>query len=162
MIHWSCPALLLAFMVSLPVRASELPLRAFERVAIAPMKTSIYVGTVSLTLPALARTNGVYDADYAATVFPFFFYNEQGRLSVELSDDMLRTLERGEPVEFTGRAVRDNGETRRIEGKATPENPAGGKLKVRVFYSKRIELIFNTSYRFPDAQASRAAASDSL
>ena len=33
-------------------------------------------------------------------------------------------------------------------GIATPADARSGKIKVRVFVSKRIELIFNTSYRF--------------
>ena len=127
---------------------ADAPLSRYEQVAVEPARTSIYIGTVSLTIPALARKDGVYESRYSATVFPFFFYNEQGRLSIEISDEMLRRVERGESVEFKGRGVRDDGAERRIEGKATPVDAAGGKLKVRVFYSKRIELIFNTTYRF--------------
>ncbi len=132
------------------LRAAELPLGRFDRVEVAPAKTSIYVGTVSLTTSAFTRTKGVYDADYVAKVFPVFFYNEKGRLSIELSDAMLRQLERGEAIEFKGRAVRGDGAERHVEGKATPVDTTSGKLKVRVFYSKRIELIFNTTYRFPE------------
>ena len=118
------------------------------RTAIPPARTTIYVGTVTLTTPDFIRKNGVYESAYQAKVFPFFFSNEQGRMYVEISDEMLRTLEHGEPVDFKGRAVRDDGVERRLEGTATPADPMGGKLKVRVFVSKRIELIFNTTYRF--------------
>jgi hypothetical protein len=127
---------------------AEMPISRYDQVAVAPAKTSIYVGTVALTMPTLGRQNGVYEASYSARVFPFFFYNEQGRLAIEISDDLLRRLERGEPVEFKGRGVRDDGAERRVEGKATPSDAVSGKLKVRVFYSKRVELIFNTTYRF--------------
>ena len=96
------------------------------------------------------RKHAVYETTYVARVFPFFFYNEQGRLWIEISDDMLRQLERGEAIEFKGRGVRDDGVERRVEGKATPADALGGRLKVRVFYSKRIELIFNTTYRFAE------------
>ena len=58
------------------------------------------------------------------------------------------------------RAVREDGAERRVEGKATPINRAAGKIKVRVFYSKRIELIFNTTYRFPDVPMLRAAEAE--
>jgi hypothetical protein len=44
--------------------------------------------------------------------------------------------------------VRSDGVERRVEGKATPVDATSGKIKVRVFVSKRIELIFNTTYRF--------------
>lgn len=131
--------------------AAEAPLSTFDRVTIEPTKTSIYIGTVSMTMPPYVRKNGTYESSYAAKVFPYFFSNEKGTLAITLADESLRKLERGEPVEFSGRAVNTDGEERRIEGKATPDGTAGGlrgKIKVRVFVSKRIELIFNTSYRF--------------
>ena len=105
-----------------------------------------------MTMPAFVRVNGGFEAAYTAKVFPFFFYNEAGRLRVEISDASLRQLERGEAIDFKGRAVREDGAERRVEGRATPANGTSGKIKVRVFYSKRIELIFNTTYRFPDAK----------
>lgn len=130
---------------------AEAPLAAFDHVVIEPTKTSIYIGTVSMTMPTFVRKNGIYESGYVAKVFPYFFYNEKGTLAIAMSDESLRKLERGEPVEFSGRAVNTGGEERRVEGKATPDVGAGGlkgKIKVRVFVSKRIELIFNTSYRF--------------
>jgi hypothetical protein len=129
-------------------RAADVPLAGYARVEVAPTKTSIYLGSVSMTMPAFVRSAGAYESDYAAKVFPFFFYNETGRLRVEMSDAELRQLAAGEPVEFKGRAVRSDGAERRVEGKATPTDGVSGRLKVRVFYSKRIELIFNTTYRF--------------
>ena len=128
--------------------AADTAPRNYERVIVAPAKTSIYLGTVSMTMPAFVRINGGFEANYAAKVFPFFFYNEAGKLRVEISDESLRQLARGEVVEFKGRAVREDGAERRVEGKATPADATSGKIKVRVFYSKRIELIFNTTYRF--------------
>jgi hypothetical protein len=140
--------LLPVLLCALAARAAEAPPDRYERVDIEPTKTSIYLGSVTMTMPTFTRKSGVYAAAYAAKVFPYFFYNEKGRLFIEVSDGMLRGLERGEAVEFKGRAVRDDGVERRVEGKATPAGVTGGKLKVRVFVSKRIELIFNTSYRF--------------
>lgn len=143
------PVVLVLLLAPLVARATEpAPLGRFERVAVEPATTSIYLGTVSMTMPTLVRANGVYTAPYVAKVFPFFFYNESGRLAIEISDDALRQLERGEPIEFKGRGIRDDGAERRVEGKATPFDASSGKIKVRVFYSKRIELIFNTTYRF--------------
>ncbi len=142
------PVLLGLFAMALAARGAELPLSRLDRVDIAPTKTSVYVGTVTMTMPTFVRKNGVYQAPYSARVFPFFFYNEKGRLLVEISDDTLRKLERGEAIEFKGRGVRDDGVERRVEGKATPVDATSGKIKVRVFVSKRLELIFNTTYRF--------------
>jgi hypothetical protein len=129
-------------------RGAEPALSRYDRVDVATTKTSVYIGSVTMTMPTFVRKEGVYEATYAAKVFPFFFYNEKGRLFIDVSDDALRRLERGEAMEFTGRGVRDDGVERRVEGKATPADAAGGKIKVRVFVSKRIELIFNTTYRF--------------
>lgn len=143
-------ALGLGRLASAAAGGGPLSLEHFDRVEVAPARTSIYVGSVSMTMPAFVRRNGVFETTYVAKVFPYFFYNEDGRLSIEFSDEMLRALERGEPVEFRGRAERSDGAPRRIEGKATPLDAASGKLKVRVFYSKRIELIFNTTYRFAE------------
>lgn len=118
------------------------------RVTVEPTWTSIYLGTVSLKVPDFTRHGATYESPYAAKVIPFFFYNEKGRLSVDLDDAALARLARGETVEFKGRAVSAGGEERRVEGKATPADAVTGKLKVRVAVSAKIELIFNTTYRF--------------
>jgi len=121
----------------------------YARVDVAPTKTSIYIGTVSMALPAFSRRDERYESTYVAKVFPYFFYNEQGTLAIDLPDSALRRLAAGEPVEFSGRAFNTAREERRVEGKATPTDARSGKLKVRVFVTKRIELIFNTTYVFP-------------
>lgn len=101
-----------------------------------------------MTLPTLVREGGTYVAPYAAEVFPFFFYNEEGVLRVDVTDAQLEQLARGETIEFSGRGVRSDGVERRVAGKATPSDADTGRIKVRVLVSKRIELIFNTTYRF--------------
>ena len=120
----------------------------YRRVEVAPTKTSIYVGTVSLTLPPLERRKDGYTTTYEAKVFPFFFYNETGRLWIEFSDEQLRRLERGERVSFQGHAQRADGSEHRVEGSVTPADVMSGKVKVRVFATMSVELIFNTTYRF--------------
>lgn len=120
----------------------------YAAVAIAPGKTSIYIGSVTLTTPSLPHRGETYAGTYAAKVFPYFFYNEEGTLSIDVTDDMLRALARGETVDFTGTGLSSDGEPRRIEGKATPADATTGKIKVRIFVSKKIQLIFNTTYRF--------------
>jgi hypothetical protein len=144
----ACGALLCASLNA----GAETPLASYGRVAIAPTRTSIYLGSVAMTMPTFVRIDGGYEAPYVAKVFPFFFYNEAGRLRVEISDASLHRLEAGEAIEFGGRAFREDGAERRVEGKATPADAKSGKIKVRVFYSKRIELIFNTTYRFVDGK----------
>ena len=120
----------------------------YRRVEVTPTKTSIYIGTVSLSLPPLERRTNEYTTTYEAKVFPFFFYNETGRLWIECSDEQLRRLERGERVAFEGRAQRADGSEHRVEGSVTPADVMSGKVKVRVFATMSVELIFNTTYRF--------------
>jgi hypothetical protein len=127
----------------------ETPLDArYNKAAVEPVKTSIYVGYVKLTTPVFTRTPAGYVSDYDASVFPFFFWSEHGRMTIEANDDDLRRLARGETVQFKGHAENSDGEARQVEGRAVPEDATRGKLKVRVFVSKRIQLIFNTTYRF--------------
>ena len=120
----------------------------FKRVAVEPVTTSIYIGHVTLIAPVFVRNAGGYTANYEAKVFPFFFWNEHGQLTIEASDDDLQRLERGQTVEFHGHAENSDGEPRRVEGRAVPEDALHGKLKVRIFVSRRIQLVFNTTYRF--------------
>lgn len=137
-----------------PLPPDDAPLGGrYAQVMVEPTKTSIYIGSVTLTMPPFARQAGVYSTDYSAKVFPFFFYNEHGRLSIEFSDENLRQLRRGETVYFQGHASNSAGAARRIEGRAIPDgvNAGHGKIKVRVGVG-RIELIFNTVYHFTGAE----------
>ncbi len=111
-------------------------------------RTSIYVGTVSLTMPPLARDGLSFRGTYVTKVFPYFFYNESGRLTIDLPENAFVRLAAGETVHFTGDAQNTQGEPRRIEGRAVPASAHEGKIKVRVFVTPKIELIFNTAYRF--------------
>ena len=122
-------------------------LSRYDRVEIAPAKTSIFIGNVTLTLTPFARKHGLYHSDYHAKVFPYFFYNEKGWISIELPDESLRQLAQGQTIQFKGHGMSEDGDERLIEGRAVPADATTGKLKVRVFVSKRIQLIFNTTYR---------------
>ena len=136
----------------LTIGQAETSLARFQRVDIAPTKTSIYIGSVSMTMPTFQRHGITYASTYAAKVFPYFFESEKGELSIDITDADLARLERGEVVEFKGRGKNTDGDERRIEGRAVPTDARTGKIKVRVFVSKKIQLIFNTTYRFPDAK----------
>lgn len=122
-------------------------LQRYERVEIGKAKTSIFVGSVTMHLTPFLRKEGFYRANYAAKVFPYFFMNEQGWIAIELPDEKLHQLAKGETIQFNGRGMNDAGEERHIEGRAVPADASTGKIKVRVFVSKRIQLIFNTTYR---------------
>lgn len=148
-------ALALAGGIGRAAEAVEAPAKGYESVEVAASKTSIYLGYVSMTMPTFARKGDAFESTYVAKVVPFVFYNETGKLSVQFTDEMLRQLDRGEAVDFKGLAVREDGAERPVTGRATPAGTGtrAGKIKVRVAYSKKIELIFNTSYRFPEGPA---------
>ena len=137
---------------------NDVALTRYDRLEVASTKTSIYIGRVTMTMPTFVRSGGTYEAAYTAKVFPYFFYNERGRLTIDISDEQLRALDRGEPIEFKGRGISTDGAARHVEGKATPTSATEGKIKVRVFVSKRIELIFNTTYRLAGAWDETAPA----
>ncbi len=120
--------------------------RRYRTAAIATSKTSIYIGSVTLNVEPLVLSDGAYQSKYVATVFPYFFYNERGTLAIAMPAASLLRVSRSEPVEFTGRALSSDGEERRISGKATPSDATHGRIKVRIYVSKRIALIFNTTY----------------
>jgi hypothetical protein len=120
----------------------------YNEVTVEPTKTSIYVGSVSLKLPPFSRENGTYRTTYQAKVFPYFFHSENGTLAIHFSEEDLQRLAAGETIEFTGEAKNSDGEAREVTGRAQPFDPRSGKLKVRVRVTPKIELIFNTTYRF--------------
>lgn len=119
-----------------------------DRVEIAPTKTSIYIGSVAMTMPPFERRGDRYESTYHAKVRPYFFASEDGKLAITVTDEMLDRLTRGEAIEFEGEAYRLDGAKRGIAGRAIPTDATSGKIKVRVFITKKLELIFNTTYRF--------------
>jgi hypothetical protein len=123
------------------------PAPVYTRAEITPAKTSIYLGSVTLAVPTLTRNGAEFVSTYAATVFPFFFFNEAGKFHILLPDADLARLTSGQPVDFVGQALRDDGSGRLVEGRAVPRGPDGGDVKFRVYYTRHIVLVFNTTYR---------------
>jgi len=113
----------------LSVAASAATQDPHHTVEIAPAKTSIYIGSVTMTMPALHRSGGSYASSYAARVFPYFFYNERGKLTIDFSDEQITQLDRGERVDFKGQAKSESGELRRIEATRSRQTLAAGKSK---------------------------------
>jgi len=122
----------------------------YDKLAVETSSTSIYIGKVTLVLTPLVRQNGIYTAEYKAKVFPFFFMNEHGSFRLAVSDEDLARISRGETVEFQGHAQNNGQEERKITGRATPEDAKHGKIKVRIFVTEKIQLIFNTTYQVED------------
>jgi hypothetical protein len=145
--------LLLALAFTFVFGGAVLRAAPHDKVLVPPVKTSIYVGSVTLIATPLMRVGGGYEADYQAKVFPFFFMGERGRLRIEFSDEQLAQITRGERVAYVGSAQNTDGEPRRLEGQVEPRaaDAPDGKIKVRIFVSPKIQLIFNTTYRFDGA-----------
>jgi hypothetical protein len=135
-------------LLTLRVIAAEESLTRYNHVTVDPAKTSIYVGSVTMSFAPATRQAGVFESTYTAKVFPFFFMSESGTVSLDAPDEKLRKLAQGEPVDFSGRGTSTDGEPRRFEGRATPTDASSGKLKFHVYVSKRIDLIFNMTYHF--------------
>lgn len=138
---------------SLACGAPDPVLARFAAVDAAPVKTFIYVGTVTLAAGRFVHQPGGFTAPYTAKVFPYFFYSESGKMTIRVSDEDLRRIAAGQSIAFRGTAVRSDGLTRPLEGTATPTGPAGGQLKVKLHVTKRVVLPFATTYRLPAASA---------
>lgn len=126
----------------------------YDTVLIPKVKTSIYLGSVSLTLTPFVRdeATGIYAADYKATVVPFFMFNERGNLRVLFTAEQITRLERGERVDFAGDGKNHRNAARPITGHAQADAPGllTGKIKVRVFVTKKQALVFDTTYTFAE------------
>ena len=110
-----------------------------------------------MTMPPFVRKGVVYSSTYTAKVFPYFFYNEKGRIWIVVTDDDLRRASRGEAVDFKGHAMSDSGEERRVDGHAVPSGPLKGKIRVRVFVTRRIALNYDTVYELKGPAAPELA-----
>jgi hypothetical protein len=127
--------------------ATDPALARFAEVDATPVKTSIYIGTVTLLPGPFLRIPGQYTATYAAKVFPYFFADESGRMYIDVTDDMIRQIAAGQPIRFRGKAIRTDGAVRTVEGSATPTSANGGNLKVKIHVGKHLTLSFGTTYQ---------------
>jgi len=110
-----------------------------------------------MTMPPFVRKNTVYSSTYYAKVFPYFFWSEKGRIWIIVPDAELRRASLGQPVDFVGHALSDSGDERKVQGRAIPTGAYGGRIRVRVFISRRISLDYDTTYELKGA-ANPAAA----
>lgn len=144
-----------AFGVCLAVDGTEssaLP----DRVVVPEIKTSIYVGSVTLMMTDFVRDGDTYSADYAARVFPWLFWNESGAIALTVPAADIARLRAGEQIEFAGDAENHKGRPRPVTGRARPEGPDEGTIKVRI-NADGVELIFNGRYRFENREAATVA-----
>lgn len=109
------------------------------------MKTSIYIGSVTLAMVPFARDGNLLSSTYTARVFPWIFWNETGRIEIKVSDANLAKLQSGERCQFTGDAVNQKNKPRRVTGYVEPAGSDHGKIKVRIIVDD-VELVFNGDY----------------
>lgn len=126
------------------------PAVEWRTVAIEAMNTSIYIGRVTLTTSEFTRTGEQFTATYEARVWPWAFWNETGRITINLPSADIARLQRGERVEFTGEATNHRNKPRHVTGRADRTGEGTGKIKVRIGVDDT-ELIFNGTYRVPPA-----------
>jgi len=136
-------ALALVVAWATPARAEEPALPT--RVDVPVMKTSIYVGRVTLTTTAFVRAGDSWSATYDASVFPWAFWSEHGDISISLPEADLARLGQGETVNFTGDAKNHKGRPREVTGRAEPTDATTGRIKVRIRVDG-VELVFNGGY----------------
>lgn len=133
----------LGVVLSVSIRADETA--APTRVAVPAMKTSIYVGSVTLKTTTFERSSDSWSATYDARVFPWAFWSEHGEIAITLAEADLERLARGETVNFTGDAKNHKGKPRAVTGRAEPAGSKNGRIKVRIRVDD-VELVFNGHY----------------
>jgi hypothetical protein len=148
----------LVLLAAAPLRGADDPLARYAIVDIKPSVASLYIASVTMTMPPFTRKNTVFSSTYYARVFPYFFYSERGRIWIIVPEADLRRAARGQPVDFVGHALSDSGEERKVAGHAVPTGPTGGKIRVRVFVTRRISLNYDTTYELKGAAGPVAAA----
>jgi hypothetical protein len=129
-----------------PVLRGAAPALRNSTIIVTPAKTSIYIGRLTVSPGPFTWNGAGFEASLRIVLEPYGFHDE-AKVDIQVGDDELRQLERGEPVDFKGRVIRQNGQTRRLVGHAVPTGPAGGKLDIRVFMSSQITVSFATTYQ---------------
>lgn len=119
----------------------------WDAVRVPPIKTSIYVGSVTLTTDVFRRDGDVFHSTYEAKVWPWFFWSETGRITIRLPYAELEKLARGERVQFTGEAMNHKDKPRHVTGHADRGDDTSGRIKVRIGVDDT-EIIFNGTYQF--------------
>ena len=141
--------LLLTLQIAASLPAAEPAASGWDRVSVAPTKTSIYIGSVTLTTGVFERQGSTLSTTYAAKVFPWFFWSENGRITISLSDEELAHVAKGETAQFSGSGTNQKNKLRKVTGRAQPVDATSGKIKVRIM-ADGIELIFNSTYLLSD------------
>lgn len=145
-----CGLFLLGAVISASAGEGAAPTPA--RVVVGPMKTSIYIGSVTLIAADFVQEGDTFNSTYEAKVRPWFFWGESGKITIKLPASDLARLAAGQTVDFTGEATNHKNKPRTVTGRAQPADPLMGKIKVRIM-ADGIELVFNGTYRLTPGAA---------
>jgi hypothetical protein len=106
-------------------------------------------GTVTLTIGALQRTDGVYSGGYKISVFPYIFKNEKGSLAIIVPDDSMARMNQGKAAAMIGTATTSgkNGASRHVDATATPADSNRGTIKLWFMAGDR-KMTFEPAYHF--------------
>lgn len=120
-----------------------------RKLLIDPSSTSVALrGKASLIVSPLTHRDGNYVGDYQLKVKPYFFKSEKGSLLLAASDDAVRNLQAGTPINFTGKAVtQKDGRVHVVLGRATPSSGNRGSVTFSII-TDDAKIVFNTSYHF--------------
>lgn len=120
-----------------------------RKLLIDPSSTSVALrGKASLIVSPLTHRDGNYVGDYQLKVKPYFFKSEKGSLLLSASDDAVRKLHTGIPINFTGKAVTlKDGRTHTVLGRATPSSGDRGSVTFSIV-TDDAKIVFKTSYHF--------------
>ena len=135
------------------VAACATPLRAEEalpsQLRIEPATTSVPLGKARLGVDPLTRPakGDAWQGNYTVEVSPLSFASEQGRLTINVSNEAFHRLAAGQPIDFSGQADSASGNRSTVQGTATPAGGGkdSGAINVRI-NSKKGKLVFKTTY----------------
>ena len=149
-----CPvifALLFGVLAPLSAAAPAAAVTGWDLVNIPPMKTSLLIGSVTLTTEPFVRSGSTLASTYQVKVWPWFFWSESGRITISLTDANLASMAKSETSEFTGEAANHRNKPRQVTGRTQPTDGSSGKFKIRI-KADGYELVFNGTYRFGEVK----------
>jgi len=120
-----------------------------RKLLIDPSSASVALrGKANLIVSPLTHQDGNYAGYYQLKVRPYFFKSEKGSLLLAASDDAVRKLQAGTPINFTGKAVtHKDGRTHIVLGRATPSSGDRGSVTFSII-TDDAKIVFNTFYHF--------------
>jgi hypothetical protein len=121
-----------------------------QTLMIDPSSMPVGAGKATLIIGALQHGVGVYLGKYKIKVFPWFLKNENGTLTIVVSDASLANIKIGQVTAITGTATTSGkgGSSRHIEATATPVDLNHGKLKLWFTTAGNRKMTFAPTYHF--------------